>query len=295
VTLINLKSTLGITLSLLTVISTSVDARLISRSAGTKDAGGDFGDKLIILNSSSVNSGKILPNTFAIVANLDGKQELKGGAAAVGCAEPEPFVLPDGAIDNGDGTITLSDGLSMDLPPPFDPDNDEYECGYEFFQNELVELLGSVPSFSNEFVTASYVWTITGSAGSLQNVYDPLVGGDPSQTTFSDFAFLQLGSYTINFDITLTINDEAISNGYNTLGYTQYQDGSNCINDDGSSCDIYDVGLKDGSFRASYSSFLNIVSRPAAAANDVSAPGGIILMLVGSLGVWLTRRKLKAE
>lgn len=286
---------LSLTLSLLSIISTAVDAKLISRASGIKDAGGDFGDKLIILDNSSVNSGTILPNTFAIVAHLDGKRELKGGAAAVGCAEPEPFVLPDGAIDNGDGTITLSDGLMMDMPTPFDPDSDKYECGYEFFQNELVELLGSVPSFSNEFVMASYVWTITGNTGSIQNVYNPLVGGDPGQTAFSDFAFLQLGSYTISFDLTLTINDVALDKGYNTLGFTQYQDVSSCINDDGSSCDIYNVDLKDGSFRASYSSFLNIVSRSAAGVNDVSAPGGIILMLVGSLGVWLTRRKLKTK
>jgi hypothetical protein len=309
VTLLKPKNVLGITLSLLTIISTTVDARLISRASGTKDAGGDFGDKLVVYNASSVDSsGFVNYDDLAIAAYLNGTKTLIGGSATTGICDaplpPEPFILPDGAIDNGDGSITLLDGTSMLIPetPAFDPDTDAYECGYEFYQNELVELFGGIPSFSSEFIDASYVWTIVGSAGSIQNVFDPSSGGIPNQTAFSDFDFLQLGSYSVYFDVTLTINELGLSKGYNTFGKILIPYGTG---PDYPFCDevldgpcppfLYEVSQQSNQYSESYSAFMNIVARPAIAASDVSAPTNFMLMLLGSFGVWFTRRKLNTK
>jgi hypothetical protein len=254
---------------LLCVAATAVDARLISRNAGARNAGGDFGDRLIILNSASVESGKISTALLDTVAELDGFLNLKNGSAASG---------------------------SCDAPPT----GDDYQCGYEFFQNEVVELIGNTPSFGSNFIDASYVWTISNSAGSIQNVFDPSLGGSPNQAAFSelsDFAFLQPGSFTVTFDIKLTINALGLGEGYDKFGDSKLDffgtivpcQGIDVIPGDPVCVPSYDVNVRASEFNYSTSTFLNIVSRP------VSAPTGNTLMLLGGLGLWITRRKLKTN
>jgi hypothetical protein len=264
------------TCSLLCVAATAVDAKLISRSAGATNAGGDFGDRLIIINSALVESGQIPTALLDTVAELDGFLNLKNGSAASG----------------------LCDAPTSD----YDPAEDDYQCGYEFFQNEVVELIGNTPSFGSNFIDASYVWTISNSAGSIQNVFDPSLGGSPNQTAFSelsDFAFLQPGSFTVTFDIKLTINALGLGEGYDTFGdskldfagWTDPCQGIDVIPGDPTPVCVpsYDVNVRASEFNYSTSTFLNIVSRP------VSAPTGITLMLLGGLGIWITRRKLKTN